>query len=385
MNKSFILLFVIIITSTFLLTGCWNYNEVEKLAIVSGVAIDKNEKDNKFELTAEVIDLKSTQVGGRFNSQRIQSDGDTILDAIRNMIKISAKKLYWSHATTFILSENVAKEGILPVLDFIARDKEPRLSINIFVSKEKTAAELLSQQSISTEIRSFEMDYMLLANDSLSKVPEVQVYEFMNDLSNQGISPVLPTLEITLNEGKRTAELGGTAVFKKDKLAGFLTLEDTKFLLFVKDKIKGGLLIVNDKEGESPHVVTLEIFKNKTKIIPNYSNGQLSIDIRTRTDVSIAEEDTTKNYIDEKGRAELRKKAEKYLERNIERVIKQAQQEFDSDIFGFGNTIMRKRPDLWKEIGKQWGSIFPELKINVDADIHIKSSGHILKPIQVGD
>jgi spore germination protein KC len=385
MNKSLILLLTIIITSTFLLTGCWNYNEVDKLAIVSGVAVDKSEKNNKFLLTAEVIDLKSTQVGGRFNSQRIQSDGDTILDAIRNMIKISAKKLYLSHATTFILSEDVAKEGILPILDFIARDQEPRLSINVFVSKEKTAAELLSQQSISTEIRSFEMYHTILANSSLSKAPEVQVYQFINDLSNEGISPILPTLKITSNEGNRTTELAGTAVFSKDKLAGFLTPEDTKFLLFAKNKIDGGLLIIDDDEEESPNSITLEIFKNNTKIIPNYSNGQLSIDIRTRTDVGIAEEDITKNYIDEKGRAELRKKAEKYLERNIERVIKQVQQEFGLDIFGFGNTFMKKMPDLWKQMGKEWSSLFPELKINVDSDIHIKGSGHILKPIQVGD
>ncbi|NLP46511.1 MAG: Ger(x)C family spore germination protein, partial [Epulopiscium sp.] len=41
MNKRF-LLFIFLIISMFLLSSCWSYEEIDKMAIISGLAIDKN-------------------------------------------------------------------------------------------------------------------------------------------------------------------------------------------------------------------------------------------------------------------------------------------------------------------------------------------------------
>ena len=53
---------IIIIISTILLTGCWNYNELNNIAIATGIAIDKIENieviyDKKYE-NIEKINLK---------------------------------------------------------------------------------------------------------------------------------------------------------------------------------------------------------------------------------------------------------------------------------------------------------------------------------------
>lgn len=385
MNKHFVFFIFMIVMILFLLTGCWNYRELDKLAIVSGLAVDKSGKGDKFLLTAEVIDIKQGMNEVKIGSIRIESEGDTIFDAMRNMVKISGKRLYWSHAKIVIVSQDVAKESIIPIVDWISRDQEPRLTLNILVSKEKTAKELLSQESVTTEIRSFEMSYMLTGNNLLSKSPTVEVYELLNDLSDDGISPALPTIGITINEGKKTSELSGTAAFKNDKLIGFLDGEEAKYLLFIKNKIKGGSLVVKTTEEEASDNITLEIFKNKTKIKPIYSEGKLLIKIHINTEVSIAEEDNGVDYISEKGRIKLKTYAEKSLEKDIENVIKKVQRDFGSDIFGLGKIVKAELPFLWKDIKNDWNDIFNDLEVEVKAEVQIRNSGLTILPVKVGE
>lgn len=368
-----------------LLSGCWNYREIDKLAIVSGLAIDKNAQGDQFLLTAEIIDLKETMTQSKIASRKIEAKGESIFDAMRNMIKISAKKLYWSHAKAIVVSKDVATQDIVSIVDWISRDHEARITLNLFVSKEQTASELLFQQSVTTDIRSFEMEDMLMGNRSLSKAPNVKVYEFMNDLSEEGISGILPALGITMNMDEKTAELSGTAVFKKEKFIGFLDEEDSKFLLFVKDKIKGGVYTIKVEEESPNEIITLEIFKNKTKITPVYNNDILSIMISTTTEVAIEEQNTTNNYIDEEGRKKLISIAEKTLEQDVENTIKKVQQDFGSDIFGFGRIVKAEMPSLWKTMDKKWDTIFKDLEVHVNSEIKIKNSSLTSAPLKVGD
>lgn len=385
MNTRLLLLFILILSFMILLSGCWNYREIDRLAIVSGLAIDKNHINNKFMLTAEIVDLLGSLTEGNVKAKRIEAEGETVVDAVRNMIKVSGKRLYWSHTKVIIVSEDVAKEGIKPIIDFISRNNEPRLTINMFISRKKTAKELLNQQSVTTNIRAFEMEYMLMGNNSLSKSMKVDTSELVDIMSGKGISSYLPALDITLNDEKKTATLSGLAVFKKDKLIGFLNEEDTKYFLFLKNKIKGGLLVIPMNDEKSNDKVTLEIFKNKTKIKPIYTKEKLLMKVDINTEFSIKEEDTNINYMSKENRNILKKETEVYLQKNIEKVIKKVQEDFDSDIFGFGRIVMIDMPSLWKNIEKDWNKIFKTLEVEINAKVNIKDGGLVSKPVQVGD
>lgn len=381
MNK-FLLLILIIVLTIVPLTGCWSYKEIDKLAIVSGMAIDKDSSGKGYKLTAEIINITSASKEPQFNSLKLESRGDTIFDCNRNMINISAKRLYWGHATTIIVSEEVAKDGLIPILDWIVRDSEPRLTIYIFVSKAKDAKEILNVQSVSTEIRSFELESMIISNKILSKTPNIQAYELIDDITTGGISPVIPTIGVVMNGGEKTTELSGGAILNKDALAGFMSLEDVKYYLFVRNQIKGGLLTINLGKGDSKDNATLEIFKNKTKITPKVSDGKLSMSIKVKTEVAIGELDTSIDFISKSGMEQLKGIAEKSLEGDILKTIKKIQEDFGLDIFGFGNIVKEQMPDLWKDISKDWDAIFKDLVVEVDADVHIRSSGHSSKTIK---
>ncbi len=384
MRKRAFLILAAILANTVLCTGCWNYREIDNLSIVAGAAVDRAEQ-GKYKLTTEIVDLHESGTEPKIKSRKLVSYGDTLFDAVRNTMEITASRLYWGHVEIVVISQEVARDGIVDILDFLSRDAEPRLSMDLLISKEKTAGEILNLQSNTTEIRSFEINMMLDAQKSLSKILKVQVYEFINALSGQGISPSMPVIGATENEGRKTLELSGTAVFKKDKLVYLLDGDESKMLLFATNRIKGGLLVIKNASEDEKSNITLEILDSKTKIKPEYSNGKLSIRIDVKTKTALGEESKQARTYNEKVNMSLEKSASKILKASIEDTIKKVQQDVDVDIYGFGKAVREDLPALWEKIGSNWEEVFRNLDVKVNATVEIKDSGLLSKPIRIGD
>ena len=377
-------LVTILLLSTTALTGCWDYREINELAIVAGIAVDKSDDGNKYVLTAEIVDLKGAGKENKIQSKKVQAEGKSFSDAVRNAIRICGKHLYWSHSDIVIISQDVAKEGIMPIVDVYHRVRETRLPSHILISKEKTAKELLSQESISTEIRTVEMKKMIVSEkDFLGKSPHVDVRTLINMLGSEGQAPILSAIGIVNNEGTYTSELSGAAIFRGDKFVGFIDGEETKFLLFIEDQIKDTMLTLHENIDSKYNGTTIEIHKNKTKVKAVKLNGKLSINIEINSEASLNELSVTENLLDNKGHRKLEKEAELTLKANIEHVIKKVQEEYDLDIFGFGATVKRDMPSEWKTISSKWNKEFKGLDVKVKTNIEIKESGISSKPIKV--
>lgn len=383
-TKSIAIIIIIVLLSVFL-SGCWNYRDINELNLVTGFAVDRSEDGHKYLITVELADVQSQGKESKVASKIIQTEGLTILDAIRNMIKISGRKLYFSHAKVVIISQDVAREGVTQVVDLLARDSEPRLEINLIVSKEKSAKELLEYESIGENLHCIGMYEILKSQRNLSKAPFIENYKFIQALYSEEESAILPVANIVQSKGQKSVEIQGTAIFKKDKLVGFLDANDTKYLLFIRNMVKSCVLSEIEKGENKGCGISLEVFENKSKIIPRYIDGKVSIDINMKTVVGIDEHSNTGNFIDEKGRNILKNEAEKSIEANIIHVIKKAQTQYDADVFEFGRMIKIKMPSVWKSISTNWDDIYRNINVNVNEEVEIRSSGFLEKPIYKGD
>lgn len=374
------------------MTGCWNYRELENLAIVSGFAVDKGTNGAKYHLTIETIDTSGSGGGNSggggggqsaISSEIIETDGDTIFDAVRNTLTVSDKKLYWGDCKVAIISSQLAAEGIAPLLDFINRDSEPRLTIDLFVSKENTAADVIVQKSPTNPITSYAIDKIAEDDsDYLSKVPYMQLYKVNDVLGSDGESLFLPAL-ILDHENKNAPEADGTAVFKKDKLIGFLTGDESKYLLFVKGQVKGGLFLV--AEGGTVPNITLEIKKCQTTTSADLTGKTPKIKINVQIEAALGEMETSADYDTESGIKKVEGDAEKTLDGNVKHLISEVQNKYDSDIFGFGDSIRQDDPYYWNGIKPEWNSLFKSLDVEVSADVMIKNTALTKSNVKVGD
>lgn len=369
-----------IVFCTIALTGCWNYREVEQMAIVSGVAIDKHEED-KLLITVEIVSSDQSQQQSSLRPIYIQLEGDTFFETIRSMVSIQGKRLYWSHAKAVIISEAVAKEGIDKVMDFVNRDAEVRGDMWLLISKENTANAVFETQPILEKVVSFELDDTIRAYKSICLFPSVELYEFIDNLASKEVSPILPTVDIHNIRGIKATHVGGTAVFKENKLQGYLNEVDSRSMLWIQDELNGGIYPVKAVGGTN---VSLEIFKSKTKIKPEIKDNELIINLSIITDVNIGEIMGHKDFISEEQRQLLEKEAESQIKKDLERLIEKAQKEFKTDFLHFGEKVKRTMPRVWKSIEKDWADIFPDIATEIEVDVRIKGSATSMKPIKVG-
>jgi len=128
----------------FVLSGCWNYRSLDELDIVVGLAIDYDKEKKVFWVDYEIADLMGADKQSPIQSRIVRSEGKTIFDAARNAKRKEEDRLYFGSANTVVISHQVAKEiGLNPVLDWILRDAECRETVNVVISQEETAANLL--------------------------------------------------------------------------------------------------------------------------------------------------------------------------------------------------------------------------------------------------
>lgn len=378
----FVIAVLCLLTVILPLSGCWNYREANNMAIVSGVAVDK--KDDLYQVTTEIIDISGRQEVKK-GTKLVTSEGATMFDAVRKTIMTVGKKLYWSHAEILIISSDIAEEGLAPIIDWISRDAEPRLTLNFLISKEDSARVIFEAPATESSILSYELNDMLESQKSLSYAFNTQEYQFLQEIAAEGISATLPTIYLKEDNDKKVAEISGSAVFKEDRLVGFLDGEETKTLLFIKNKLKGGALINEVSIGDTTSKVSLEILKNKTKMKPLYENEKIMFEIQTKTNVALDEITEPFDFTEEASLNKLKEASEASLAQNISNLIKKSQDELDSDIFGFGKSIKINMPDLWKTIQPEWNTLFKTVEVDARSTITIKNSAIMSKPVKLGD
>ncbi|TCO74966.1 Ger(x)C family spore germination protein [Marinisporobacter balticus] len=381
MKKNKIILFMICI-NLFSLSGCWNYREMNETRLVTGLAIDYDEKKDEYITTIEIINLKE----GKMKGELYESRGKLPFDGIRNVIMKTGRKLYFAHAKVIIISEEIAKRKIISVLDYIYRDAEFREDMGIVVSKEKTAREILEKYTAKdiSPIIGYHLEDQIKSEKIVAKYHSAQIWKFIKDLYAEGVSPTLPAVKNISDQKKTYPVLEGLAVFKRDKLVGYISNMESQSFLWIIDHIQGGLIEVDAKISEKLTPITLEIIQSKTKIKPIDNENELMMKIDIETDVIIGNIGGTEDFIGKKGRAILKKDAEKQIKKQVEDTIKKVQKDYDSDIFKFSSSIKKEMPDLWKKIKPKWDDIFKSLKTEVNVVVNIRGSGLKSKPIKVG-
>lgn len=380
--STILLTFIIFINSIFA-AGCWNYREIEKMSIVAGVAVDKGVND-QYQITAEIAEISGGKES-KMASKTITAEGKSMFDAARNMIAISGKKLYWSHAKVLIIDKKIANEGVTNAIELFNRDAETREEIFLLISQRESAREIFDEWKSTNEIKSFALEEMLQNQVNLSKAPLVNIMNFDIESKTDGVSPIIPTVNLKQIDGKTVPQIMGTAIIKKDKLAGFLNADETKDLIFIRNEIKGGILVEKLAEKDVPTVVSLEIFKNKTKINPVVDGRNIQMNLNIDTTVTIDELEGTLNFSDDEARRKLEQSAEGALKKRIESLINKMQSEYDADIFGFGAKLWEDKPLVWKNTQGNWEEVFKNLNVNVKTRVHIKNSAVLSKPLREGD
>lgn len=387
MKKLKIITVFLLTVSTIFITGCWNYREIESLSIVAGIGIDKSEKQ-KYHLTFDLVDMtgggtSSGSEGANPATTTIETDGRTLFEAIRNATKECGKRLFFSDCKIIVISSDLARDGIEPIVDFFSRDAEIQRNVMIFVSQEKTAEEIFKTKPVANTIVGYELEIMIDSDQkNLSKNMPRRLYEVNNIIKSEGISLTIPVVKRSA-ANPETTQIGGTAIFKKDKLIGYIDNDDTQFIRIINNDAKDGPLVLDKKENGNG--IALELYSIKTSVKPVISNGEIKMEINIAAKANLAENETNKDYCSEEGIEKVQKMGEETIKNHCSRMIKTVQEQYDTDIFGFGQLIKNKNKDAWDELKADWDQKFKTVKYAINPKVEIVSSATIKSKAKVGN
>lgn len=389
-----------IIFCLLMITGCWDRKELGDIGIVFAIGLDKNADTGKIVTTVQVVrpSALSKQNSGKESSVEIVSSaGDTLIEAFRGIGKEFDRKLYYAHTKVIIISERLAKEGILPLLDALRRGNESRELVWLFIAKNASASHMLGIKHGIDNIQGTYLDKMIvLAQRSNEKVSTVNLLEVAKKLQSGNFNPVLGVMESKQIrtfpvEGKSSPsqgiKLSGTAVFKKDRLVGYLNEQETRGLHWILNKVQGDIIKVPSLIKKN-QFVSLEIKRARSIIKPSFHDGHISftiqIDVQTTLeeqqspgkDVKVHPDESFLNYI-----RKLDREQDRLIAKEVEKAIEKVQKKYKSDILGFGMTLNKKLPKVWKTVEKDWETLFPEIDYSIRVNSTTKRTGLIKRSI----
>lgn len=370
-----------------LLSGCYGYREINDLPLVLGVAIDKT-KEGNYILTIELEKpLLLSQVEYSAIATEIkQTEGETIYDAARDMILRTGQKLYWAQMAVCIVSQDIAKEGMAPVLDLFNRDIEIRDEIYLLVSRDSTAAEILKEgkKSVKESVSFYIKDAMEYSYKNL-KYNTIMLWQFIDDLSLQGKAAILPTISKDSLTEKSALAIYGDAVFKGDKLVRILNGNESKTLRLIQDGKINGILTIKMRSDKNPIKVSLNVIKTDANIKPIYENNKLEMNINLGVYAIISEIMSSQGEVlSEEGREKLKKQTENQIKFDIENLMGILKNDVQCDVLGFGEMVKNRYPKYWKSISKNWPDHFSMSSYNVNVNVHFKGTSSRSTQIKIG-
>jgi len=381
------LLILITVNNIFLSSGCWNYREINSLGIVAGFAVDKDPKTNHFILTTEVIDTLKRGEGEVVGSRVYQTEGETVFDAVRDILIKKSEKSYFAHTKVLIVSKQIAESGdIVPIIDFINRDPEMREDMKLLVSHKETAGQILNRPGKrSDDIISFTIEQAVRYEKFIAKYPTTDVWEFIDELAAEGSSPFVPSIDTSVESDKEVFRVFGGYAFKKQKAVAWLNSLESRAAKWFRNEIKGGIMQVQIEAEGVKSRTDLEMFGSKTKIKPITKDEKLIMNVYVEIEAGIASLDGKKDNLNAPNRQILQKEAEQKVRNDMYKVLNMAQKEFKSDIFGFSGAVQRELPGEWKKIKKNWNEEFENLQVNIDVKVNLIGSATSPKPIKIGE
>ena len=376
---------ILLIPVIFFLTGCYNYRELNDLAIISGVAVSKN--NDTYNITVEVVNPKKeqdTSSGKEPDYVIYEGTGKSMQEAFRTIVKESPQKLYGAQIDVLIIDEETAREGIDDILDFFARDPEVRSEFYVVISKNDETLKIisplvnLSSKNIVNSLKS--------TNTYMGFVNLVTYHELLSNFINPHIEIALPSIEMVGNEevGQNTENIETTTseanniisnmtVFKDGKMLGYLTEEESLGYNIIMNNSKT-VLIRN--EYDIGDFIVNEIIDSSTEVLPNIKDKEITINIKG--EASIAEVNYDINLESDKDIKKIEKEFNDNIEKLVLNTIDNTNNKYNSDIYGFKDLFYKKNPKKYKKLIKELGDNFlNELNIKVKSNIKIIEKGNL--------
>ncbi len=334
---------ILIIICLLFLTGCYDYQELSDMNIVNGIGIDF--KDEEYIVSLETVKSSKGESSSKITTNVISGKDKILANAINQAINNSGKKAYFKHVDLVIISEELAKNGIGDVVDYMLRDVT--VSSSFFTVVAEDPNEILTTEIDDGSISSLIVD-TIKYNVDATQIDNIDL--IVSNIINEKKDIALPYIEMK----DENAIIDNIAYFKKAKMVGKMNNKIYNFLILKSDNL-------DFDNGDN----VINIYKKDIKY--DVKKDKILIDIKGMGKVKKINEDT--NLEDKDSYRKIEKGIQETIATEVEEFIDEAL-ESESDLVGF--------KDLYYKI---YGKEKDKIPYEVNVDIKITRNGAIYETI----
>lgn len=391
--------YILIITISLLLTGCFDRVNLEERGLVLGIGIDKYDKKDK----DDKDDILSSKDNNRFvvsialpevykkeeeekpkvpkeNQDKKDSSeknkaikkgiGETITTTMNLIDTATSKKLYYGHTKVVILGKDILSDSKLfkETINALERHKEISRKLIILGSNE------LAEKVLETIPKDREMiglyinDFYKNNKGDYSFTHKIDLEDLVQNLLETGDS-LLPNVSVE----NGNIRLDGLFIMKDFEVVERLTDSETEGLL---------MLIDNKSFGEistlfERNYISLSILKKKIDEKIYNEDGKIIFDFNIDIDTNISEYLFDENIIiDSEKYKKVQDIFNKYFEDKINKSLEKIQKT-KADVLKLKKCVEQKAYNLYKMYNLEDKNIYDFIKFKVNINTIIKTSGNI--------
>jgi spore germination protein KC len=263
--KKLICLCILILFCT---TGCYDYSELNKLAIVSGISIDYI--DNEYKVAFEILNTKNREENENVEEVYVAvGSGSSISDAFYDTSLSVSKTVYVAHLKTVIISEEVARFHTEEIIDFLIRDNYIRNIFYLVLASDNDAYNILTSTSEANEVMGESIKELIDDTYYVNNISSrLNFEEFVSNIIDEHKDTYISSVKI--EDG--ILKLGNIAVFNNYEMQGYLNEEESSTFN-----------IINNTSEESHFKITCPNDNDNFIVFASYDNPKSSIKVKNNT------------------------------------------------------------------------------------------------------
>ena len=387
-----ILLLILIIINVFTLSSCWSKKEPKDLAIGTCFIYDIDDNE-RIKLIAEIYDpnIGSAEDSVMKKSYLLELEGQTVPEALRNTTKTVAHLLYGAHNRARIFTEKAAKDKMVDLLDYYVRGQlTNELPYLLVLKDEEDPLKVFEAQIGLYKLLGSYIDAIAEARMKTSiDAVFTTTLDFVRCHYCEGKQPVMSVIQIVENPASLPYEeeentpsgpptqynlvFEGLAVFKDGKFLGYLDKNGAKAYNYLNNNVVSPYSSFALGEDD---LMAIAINKSSTKIETSsqIAEGKVKIEVNIKDEFSVVHNQTQYNTTKTKDVKLIEQAYNQSLQKDILEAITLVQQEYASDIFGFGRAFHRQNPKVWQQIKAEWDDVYfanAEVVVNVEGRLYV--------------
>lgn len=350
--KNKLLFLLLLLMVFFMLSGCWDDNQPERMLYINGIGVDY--KDGQYEVYAQIIDFaniaKSEQPPGDKPQAEVGfAKGATMDEAFFELYHSVDQKIFWGHFSYLVVSEEIMENMKLnPIIDSFIRYRETRYHIWVYTTKDPVQEVLLVRPVLNKAVTLSKLSDPENSFKKESFVEPLNIRKLiinMNEPSHEAFIPLI-TVEDNWESIKETIKaplISGVGVVAPDGFKGFIEEDEVRGMQWMSNDMERGEITFQTDDGND---LTMNITNLKVKVNPFVETGNVRFDIEVQLDatVSLIEGNVSVSEI-EQG---IKKEVEKEIKDTYEAALRK-----DIDIYRLSEQVYRKDLKAWKQYQKK--------------------------------